>query len=171
LFTDPLDDRYPGSRPFDDEGVVCHRHILINSGEFVKRYNDLNYAAKLKEKPTGHGYRRSMTALPSPSAAYLHLSPGHSSYEDMVQGIKRGVILCNILGAHSGNLANGDFSIGVSPALYVENGKIIGRLKEGMVSGNIYKILKNVDAIENKLYPSNSGMMPSLLLDGVRVDI
>lgn len=171
FFTDPLDDRYPGSRPFDDEGVVCRRHVIINNGFFEKRFNDLNYAAKLKERPTGHGFRRSMTSLPAPSMQYLNMIPGHDSFADMIKGMDRGIILESILGAHSGNLANGDLSIGVAPALYVENGEIKGRLKEGMVSGNIYQILRKVEAVEDTLHPTGSGMLPSILLKDVHVDI
>ena len=171
IFTDPLDDRYPGSRPFDDEGVVCRRHVLINNGVFQKRFNDLNYAAKLKEKPTGHGFRNSMTSLPHPSLQYLHMLPGHESLEEMIKGMKKGIILESILGAHSGNLANGDLSIGVSPALYVENGEIKGRLKEGMVSGNIYQMLKKVEGVEDTVHATGNAMLPSLLFSDIHVDI
>ncbi len=171
FFTDPLDDRYPCSRPFDDEGVVCRRHVLINNGVFEKRFNDLNYAAKLKEKPTGHGFRNSMTSLPHPSLQYQHILPGHESLEEMISGMKRGIILESILGAHSGNLPNGDFSIGVSPALYVENGEIKGRLKEGMVSGNIYQILKKIDSVEKIVHATGNAMMPSVLFNEIHVDI
>lgn len=171
FFTDPLDEDHPGCRPFDDEGVVCHRHNIIKNGVFEKRFNDLNYAAKLNERHTGHGIRSSMTSLPEPALHSLRLMPGRESYEEMVQGMKRGVILEGMLGAHSGNLPNGDFSVGVSPGLYVENGKIIGRLKEGMVSGNIYKMLKKIDAVEDTLHATGSNWMPSILVDNVHVAI
>ena len=171
ILSDPLDEHFPGCRPFDDEGVVCHRHQLIHNGVFEKRFNDLNYASKLNERPTGHGYRASMTSMPAPSLRRLQMTPGHESFAEIVKGMKRGVILESILGAHSGNLPNGDFSIGVAPALYVENGKIIGRLKEGMVSGNIYKILKKVDAVENRLHATGSSWLPSILVDNVNVEI
>jgi len=171
LFTDPLDEEYPGCRPFDDEGVVCHRHNIIKNGVFEKRFNDLNYAAKLNERPTGHGIRGSITSLPAPSLHCLKIQQGHTSFDEMVQGMKRGVILESMLGAHSGNLPNGDFSVGVSPGLYVENGKIIGRLKEGMVSGNIYKMLKKIDAVEDTLHATGSNWMPSILVDNVHVAI
>jgi PmbA protein len=112
-----------------------------------------------------------MTSLPAPALEFLHMSPGHDSFADMVKGMKRGIILESILGAHSGNLANGDFSIGVSPALFVEGGEIKGRLKEGMVSGNIYNILRKVDALEDTIHPAGSGMLPSLLIPDVHVEI
>jgi len=171
LFTDPLDEQHPGCRPFDDEGVVCHRHNIIKNGVFEKRFNDLNYAQKLNERPTGHGIRASMTSLPAPSLHSLRMQHGHDTFDEMVQGMKRGVILESMLGAHSGNLPNGDFSVGVSPGLYVENGKIIGRLKEGMVSGNIYKMLKKIDAVEDTLHATGSNWMPSILVDNVHVAI
>lgn len=50
--------------------------------------------------------------------------------------------MAGALGAHSGNIPNGDFSIGLSPGLYVENGEIVGHVKDSMVAGNIYEVMK-----------------------------
>lgn len=171
FYTDPLNDNFPGSRPFDDEATVCHRHHIVDNGILLNFYNDLNYAAKLKIKNTGHGFKNSIAALPKPSIHNLFMKPGTSSLSDMIKGMKRGLILEGVMGAHSGNLANGDFSIGVSPGLYVENGEIKGRVKEGMVSGNIYSALRKVDALEDQLHSTYSGFMPAILLDEVHVDL
>jgi PmbA protein len=81
----------------------------------------------------------------------------------------RGIIVGGVLGAHSGNIPNGDFSIGLSPGLYVENGVIRGRVNEAMIAGNIYDLLKEIVAIEDTVYPTFSGTYPSILFDNVRV--
>ena len=73
------------------------------------------------------------------------------------------------MGAHSGNILNGDYSVGVSPALYIENGEIIGRVKDTMVAGNIYNTLKNVIAIGDTLNLVGNEMVPILLCDNVSV--
>ncbi len=63
----------------------------------------------------------------------------------------RGLILEGVLGAHSGNIPNGDYSVGVSTGLYVEGGEIRGRVTDTMVTGNVYETLSNVVAVGDTL--------------------
>jgi PmbA protein len=51
----------------------------------------------------------------------------------------------------------------------VENGEIIGRVKDAMAAGNIYESLKNVVALEDRGHSTYGGTFPSLLLDQVNV--
>jgi PmbA protein len=51
------------------------------------------------------------------------------------------------MGATQGNVLGGDFSGNVLLGYKIENGKIVGRVKDTMVSGNIYRLLKNIAAI------------------------
>jgi len=88
----------------------------------------------------------------------------------MVRSMDRGVILFGLLGAHSGNIVNGDFSVGLNPGLYVENGKIVGRVRDGMASGNVYDILGRVMAVENQIHnPHGFNRLPCIQLDEVSV--
>jgi PmbA protein len=81
----------------------------------------------------------------------------------------RGIIIAGALGAHSGNIPNGDFSIGLSPGIYVENGTIKGRIKDAMVAGNIYEVMRNVVAIEDSLHTGMAGYYPAVLFDNINV--
>ena len=54
-----------------------------------------------------------------------------------------------LMGATQGNVLGGDFSGNVLLGYKVEDGKIVGRVKDTMVSGNIYQLLKQVAAIGN----------------------
>ncbi len=82
----------------------------------------------------------------------------------------RGVILYGALGAHSGNILNGDLSVGLSPGLYVENGRVVGRVKDGMVAGNIYDMLSRTIAVENAShYTGSMYENPAILLDDISV--
>jgi len=83
--------------------------------------------------------------------------------------VDKGIILVGVMGAHSGNIPNGDYSVGVSPGLYVEKGEIVGRVKDVMVAGNVYDTLKKVIAIENRLHPCWGGRMPAILCDNISV--
>ncbi len=176
LYGDPADPLEVDQHFFDDEGILAKKHTIFEKGVFKNLVLNLDYAAKLKEEPTGTGYRGGMwggetvSLPPMPQLSCSRIAPGNVSFEDMIKGIDRGVIVFGVLGAHSGNILNGDFSVGLNPGFYVENGEIKGRVRDGMVSGNVYDVLNNIESVENRLHDSTTGgMYPSILLDDVSV--
>ncbi|MCK4329515.1 TldD/PmbA family protein [candidate division WOR-3 bacterium] len=175
IYNNPLYDRMPGARSFDDEGSPCQHFLILENGVLKNFYYDLNYSNKLNKKSTGHGFRSaawggdSITIKPTPFLSHLYIKPGDKSFSELVKSIDRGIIIAGALGAHSGNIPNGDFSIGLNPALYIENGEIVGYVKDSMAAGNIYKVMKKVIAIEDTFYPAHSGTYPSILFDNVSV--
>lgn len=175
VVNDPLNDEHPGARAFDDEGVACSYFPLVENGVLQNFYYDLFYAQKLHATSTGHGYKTQrwggdvISLKPGPTLTHLIVKPGDNSFENLVQSIDKGLIVEGALGAHSGNIPNGDFSIGADPALYVENGEIIGRAKDVMVAGNIYETLQHVLAIGDTLHRAAGGWMPAILCDNVSV--
>ncbi len=156
---------------FDDEGVATKPFTLVENGILKSFYYDLNYAKKLGKESTGHGYKDSdgnerIALLASPTLSHARIMPGKKSLEEIIKSIDRGIILEGVLGAHSGNIPNGDYSVGVSPALYVENGEIIGRVKDAMVAGNVYETLNNVVDVSKEL---TSDAISAVLCDDVSV--
>ncbi len=168
---DPRDDRHPTARAFDDEGTPAEKLTLVENGTLRSFYYDLEYAQRLSAKSTGHGYRSSMwggdpvTTKPGPFLEHLILAAGSMSFAQLVASMDRGIIIGGALGGHSGNIPNGDFSIGLSPGLYVENGRIQGRAKNAMIAGNIYDLFTRVIGVGDTLYPTAAGRMPALLVD------
>jgi PmbA protein len=177
LGDDPLNVDRPQARGFDDEGTPCGPYPIIEKGVLCNYYYDLNYAAKLGATPSGHGYRTApwggdaISTRPRPALEYLSLEPGGRSFPELIAAMDRGVLVAGALGAHSGNIPNGDFSFGLAPGIYVERGEILGSLGEAMVAGNIYEVLRNVVDLEDRLHPASEGYYPALLLDDVNVAI
>jgi PmbA protein len=175
VYNDPLNDQFPGARSFDDEGTPCRYFPVVENGVLKNFYYDLHYADKLNASPTGHGFRSAMwggdsiATKPTPSLDHAFIKPGDKSLSELIGSIDRGIIIAGVLGAHSGNIPNGDFSMGLSPGLYVEKGEIVGNVKDAMVAGNIYEVMKNVLAIEDTLYPAMTGTFPAILFDSVSV--
>ncbi len=167
MFDEPLNDRLPGARAFDDEGTPTRNTALIEQGVVRSFYYDLFYAAKCGVAPTGHGYRTNITTKAAPSLQHVRLAPGDSSFRKMMETLGQGVIVAGVMGAHSGNILNGDYSIGLSPGLWVEHGQVVGRVKDAMVAGNVYQTMKNVIAVENRTYPAFAGQMPAMLFENV----
>ncbi|MEA1913601.1 MAG: metallopeptidase TldD-related protein [candidate division WOR-3 bacterium] len=175
IYDDPLNDRMPYARSFDDEGTPCKRLTIIEDGILRNFYYDLYYADKMEKVSTGNGYKTAMwggetvSIKPSPALEHLYITPGGKSLSELITSIDRGVIIAGVLGAHSGNIPNGDFSIGLSPGIYVKNGKMEGRVKDVMIAGNIYTTMKNIVDIEDTLHPGMMGSFPAVLFDEVSV--
>jgi len=145
LTDDPTIPYQPGSTPFDDEGTPARRNALIEHGKVVQFYYDLHTAALAGSSSTGNGIRSG--GMPSPSVHALVLEGGRVAQADMIKDMKEGLIIEQLMGAEQGNILNGDFSGNVLLGYKVDNGEITGRVKDTMVSGNVYQLLKEVLAI------------------------
>ena len=62
----------------------------------------------------------------------------------MLAGIDDGLIVEYLSGAEQGNVLGGDFSGNVLLGYKVEHGQIVGRVKDTVVAGNVYKLLSNI---------------------------
>jgi PmbA protein len=164
-----LDDKVPGARAFDDEGTPCRNLPIFEKGILRNFYCDLYYAAKLGVKSTGNGYKGEIQFKPHPELSHLTILPGDKSFPELVRMLDHGMIVGGAMGAHSGNILNGDYSIGMSPGILVEGGEIKGQVKDAMVAGNVYETMKNVIAVENANYPAPMGRFPAILFDNVSV--
>jgi PmbA protein len=133
------------SCPCDDEGVSGRKTPLVEQGVVSHFLYDLQTAGLAHTSSTGNGSRNG--GLPAPSSNSVVIAEGDVSFDDMVHDIKTGLIIEDLMGASQGNVLNGDFSGNVLLGYKIENGEITGRVKNTMVSGNIYRILKQLAAI------------------------
>jgi PmbA protein len=146
LWDDPTIAYRPQSRPCDDEGVPSQRTPLIEQGTVTNFLYDLQTAALARTRSTGNG-SRSRGGLPAPSPTAFVVAPGSASFAEMVSDMKEGLVIEQLMGAEQTNVLGGDFSGNVLLGYKVERGKMVGRVKDTMVSGNIYQVLKDIVAI------------------------
>ena len=132
-----------GSRPCDDEGMPSQRIPLVTQGVVANFLYDLQTAALAGTKSNGHGERAS-GGFPKPAISSLIIDEGGVSFQDMVEGMKEGLIVEELIGAGQGDVLSGDFSGNVLLGYKVENGKIVGRVKDTMISGNVYQVLQEL---------------------------
>ncbi len=133
------------SYPCDDEGVPGQRTSLIEGGVVSHFIYDLQTAALASTQSTGNGERHGGVPAPAPSS--LIIDKGDTSFGDMIKDVKEGLIVDTLIGAEQGNILNGDFSGNVLLGYKIENGEITGRVKDTMVAGNVYQLLKQIEAI------------------------
>ncbi|MEK9675452.1 MAG: TldD/PmbA family protein [Chloroflexota bacterium] len=148
VYDDPLIDGASGSRPFDDEGVASQRMALIDNGIAGGPLLDLQTAGQLGKKSTGAA-GRGLASTPSPGTSVIDIAGGDSDFETMISGIKEGLIVEELLGAGQGNELGGDFRANVSLGYKIENGEVVGRVKDTMISGNVYEVLDKVESLSS----------------------
>jgi len=134
---------------FDDEGVPTQRTTLIEGGQLRGFYYDLRTAKQAGVDSTGNGYKGGMIGgsnfrtPPSASLSNLVVGTGDVTEEDLIRGIKRGLLVDGVIGLGQGNLNAGDFSNNVATAFLIEDGRIVGRVKNVMLAGNSYDVLQH----------------------------
>ncbi|MHC4481567.1 MAG: metallopeptidase TldD-related protein, partial [Planctomycetota bacterium] len=168
LTDDPTIPFAPASCPSDDEGTPARRQPLFDKGVLATYLTDLQTAGLLGCEPSGHGFR-SYNSRPSPSPTNLVIAPGRTPLEDMVSGIEHGVIVDQTLGSGQSNVLAGEFSVNVSLAFLVEDGRVAGRLKDCMVAGNVYEVLKKVEAIGSEPRWLGSTCAPPIMVGGLKL--
>ncbi len=169
LWQDPHAADMNSSNAFDTEGTPTRRYHFIENGILKAIPTDLNYAQKLGMEPTGNGIRHSVEDMPSASAINVCMQPGDKSLQEMIAGVEEGILAYSLMGAHSGNVLNGDYSVGVSSGFMIKNGQLTGRVKDCLLSGNAYETLSNIAAIENVSHNLGSHKLSSVLFDAVNV--
>lgn len=71
------------------------------------------------------------------------------------------------MGFGQSNIINGDFSSNVALGYRIRNGEIVGRVKNTMVAGNVYELLKDNVQLSSDKDPVRR--MPYAVLEGIQV--
>jgi len=162
-----------GSMAFDAEGVATQQKAIIENGVLKTLLYNLKSAAKDGVKSTGNASKAGLGGAIGTSVTNYYLVPSETTFEDMISGIGKGVIITGMGGLHSGvNPVSGDFSVSADGYL-IENGKKSRPVEQITIAGNFYEVLKNITAVGNDLRFQSMGHggmgMPSVLVDGIRV--
>ena len=148
---------------FDDEGTPTSKKTLIESGTVKQFYWDRLWAARGGTKSTGNGFRRGLSR-PGTSLVNLCLTPGKTAVEDLIANMEEGIIIDQVLGAGQSNQLAGEFSVNLDLGYKVEKGKIVGRVKNTMVAGNIFEAFnKIIDFSDRAEWVGSSSYFPHIL--------
>ena len=170
VWDDATLDGRPSSTPFDDEGTPRRRIRLIENGVVGEFIYDLQTAAEAGAESTGSGQRANARSQVRPGMSAFVLDEGQVTFEEMLAGMDEGLVVEELIGANQGNLLAGDFGGNVLLGFKVEKGKIVGRVKDTMVAGNIMDVLRHVAAVgSDQRWVGGSLRTPSLLCDDVSV--
>ncbi|HBH11941.1 MAG TPA: TldD/PmbA family protein, partial [Clostridiales bacterium] len=139
------------STPFDGEGYPTQIKKVIENGILKTYLHNLKTSEKDGVSSTGNASRGSYKSIIDISPSNFFIENGTYSMDDMINGIDKGLLLIELQGLHSGlNSVSGDFSLACYGYL-VEEGKISKPVNQITVSGNFFKMIKNIEMIGNDL--------------------
>ena len=172
-----------GSR--DGEGVPTRRQVLVDSGRLVgSLWSTRDAAQQVAEgrieaaHTTGSAVRGGHQAPPGTGCKDFTMTSkkGGHSQDALLERMNDGYIVHSVMGAHTANPTSGDFSVTTSTILRVENGEILGPVKQAGLSGNLAgALLDDVhlgdDVRIQGSYSSGSMHLPDvLMMQGLRIN-
>ncbi len=165
IYDDGTYDGGLNSCKFDSEGTASQRTSLVNNGILEGFIYDIYNGNKANKESTGNGFRRFYS---TPNISYSNLIFDFDSKRDMDE-VDDGVLVTNVLGAHTANPITGDFSLEVSNGFTIKNGESENPIRKAMISGNVYSILKECEGIESEVKQYGPFILPKLSLPNLRV--
>lgn len=157
----------PFSCPFDDEGTPTRPITFIDRGVLQLFYTDRTVGKTLGSGTTGNGFRSGLGSYPTPGLFNLLIQPGAKSLDQLIATLDNGLILDQMLGSGAG--ISGEFSINVDLGYRVQNGQIVGRVKDTMLSGSVYTALKSLVEMGGDADWNGSCHTPSVIVEGLSI--
>ncbi len=147
---DPTIPGHISSVPFDGEGNITRKNILIDKGILKMFIYDTITARKAGVKVNTMAQRfRGYRTLPSAYFLNIVVQNGNMNRERIISEIKNGFYVKGIRGAGT-DATTGNFSSGAS-GFWIENGEIAFPVDGVTLGGNALDMLENIDVVANDL--------------------
>ena len=163
---DPLIARAPGSRPYDGEGLLSRRNVVVEKGVLKSYLLDSYSARKLSMASTASASRGGSGGV-GPSTTNFVLSPTTESPEDILRSTKSGLFVTDMMG-FGFNAVTGDFSRGAA-GFWIENGEKTFAVSEVTISLNLNELLSRIDAVGSDLDLRSSVASPTIRVSGMTI--
>lgn len=148
LIDDPLMPGGFGSRAYDDEGFPTKRNVIIEKGVLKTYLHNRLTAKAFSARSTGNA------GWIVPRPWNLVLLPGDFGEEEIVQEVRRGLVVKNVTYLRFQNYLTGDFSAVIRDGVFlVENGEIKAAVKGLRLSDNLLKLLSNLYSASKRAVP------------------
>jgi TldD protein len=137
-----------GYNKYDNEGTPTQKTYLIKNGILTNRLHSRETAAKMNEKPTGNARAISYAHGPIVRMTNTYMEPRDYSFEKMLSEVDYGIYAIGALGGQT-NMEM--FTFSAEEAYLIRNGKTQEKLRDVVLTGNVFETLMNIDAIGNDL--------------------
>lgn len=150
----------------DGEGTPSQKTVIVKEGILKNFLYDVHTANKGKVQSTGNGMRSSFSDMPAVGVSNLILD--FKDFDPIID-VKDGILVTDVLGAHTANPISGDFSVEAMNAFKIKNGEVVNPVKKAMLSGNIFSLLKEAKAASEKTRQLGPFIVPPITISSLRV--
>ena len=149
IYDDPTIEWASGSTSFDGEGTPAARSVLVDKGRLASYLYDSYTAGKESRGSTGNSSRGgsvwSYRHPPSISTTNLVVSPGDSSFDEMVRETRSGAYVRATFDYP--NLATGEFSGLMMESYVIRDGELGPAIRQSTMGIGIVEMLSRVDMV------------------------
>ncbi len=157
-----------GTSPVDGEGIPKGRVELIKDGVVLCFLYDLLNAKRAKKNPTGSAERGGVTSPPTCGVNNLYIVPGEKTESDLLKEAKDGVVITELMGAHTINPVTGEFSVGASGFVF-SGGVKKYPIKEAALAGDLISLFSKVSLVGSDLRFFGDVGSPSILIEEIEL--
>jgi PmbA protein len=151
---------------FDREGLPHQRIELIENGILRSYIYNSKTAFKDSVKSTGNASGDERQS-PGVGTTNVIMEGGKTRFEDIVGETEHGLIVRRLSGYP--DPLSGDFSAVVKGGFMVKNGEIVQPVTDTMISGNVFDLLRRIDAVSKDRERVMNFTLPSIKVEGVSV--
>jgi TldD protein len=137
-----------GYSKYDSEGTPTQKTYLIKDGILVNRLHSRETAAIMDEKPTGNARAISYGYQPIVRMTNTYMEPREWTFDEMLAGTDDGIYA---IGAIGGQTNMEMFTFSAEEAYRIKKGKVCEKLRDVVLTGNVFETLMNIDAIGNDM--------------------
>ena len=148
ILDDPTLPGEAGSYRYDSEGTPARRTHLIRDGVLASRLHSRETAAKMNEAPTGNARALSHEFPPIVRMSNTYIEPRQWRFEDLLADTGEGLYARGTLG---GQTDMEMFTFSAEEAFLIRGGRLAERVREVVLTGNVFETLANIDAVGNDL--------------------
>jgi len=150
-------DKYLGSSPYDDNGVLTRNNVFIKDGVLNSYALGIYSARKLGLQTTAN----------AGGVHNLFISTSDKNLNDLIKQMHKGLVVTELMG-QGVNLITGDYSRGCS-GFWVENGEIQYPVKEATIAGNLKDMYSNIGEVGNDVDKRGNILTGSILLNNMMI--
>lgn len=155
-----------GSRPFDGEGTVTSRQVVVEKGVLKSFLYDTKAALTAGVVSTGNAHRSYDSEI-TIGANNFFMEKGDYSPHKIIADTARGLLVTQLMG-FGFDPVSGMFSYGAA-GLWIENGVLTYPVHEVVIASNIKDMLMNIQAVGNDLVFRGSIACPTLKISGLTI--
>ncbi|MDQ1272430.1 MAG: TldD protein [Planctomycetota bacterium] len=137
-----------GYNKYDNEGTPTQKTYLIKDGILTSRLHSRETAAKMHEKPTGNARAISYAHTPIVRMTNTYMEPRNYTFQKMLSEVDNGIYAIGALGGQT-NMEM--FTFSAEEAYMIRNGKLQEKVRDVVLTGNVFETLMNIDAIGDDL--------------------